>query len=160
MPIESSLRASDAEREAVASALAEHYARGRLTLAELEERAALAYRAATRTELDGLMADLPAAVHQGAREPAAAPPSRVRRPRAVATGHWATWLVTAVVCLVVWLATSVAAGAVLYFWPFWVIVPWGLALAARNLGSRGCGRSYAQAAPASNRTNRFTVTPA
>lgn len=68
------LRASDAEREQVVEALSEHATTGRLTLAELEERIGLAYRATTRGELDRLVADLPS---PGAA--AAAPDTRRRK---------------------------------------------------------------------------------
>jgi hypothetical protein len=54
------LRASDAERDAVEALLQHHYAVGRLTLPELEERVALAYEARSRTQLDALVRDLPA----------------------------------------------------------------------------------------------------
>lgn len=54
-----SIRASDAEREAVVERLSEHTTTGRLTLAELEERIGLAYRAKTRDELAKLTTDLP-----------------------------------------------------------------------------------------------------
>jgi hypothetical protein len=53
------LRASDAERDAVEALLRHHFAVGRLTLAELEERAAAAYEARTREQLDALVRDLP-----------------------------------------------------------------------------------------------------
>lgn len=51
--------ASDAERDRAGARLRCHYAEGRLTLPELEERAALAYQARTRAELDALLRDLP-----------------------------------------------------------------------------------------------------
>nr|QIY77665.1 DUF1707 domain-containing protein [Streptomyces sp. RLB1-33] len=53
------LRASDAERERVEAQLQHHYAVGRLTLPELEERVAVAYEARTREQLDALLTDLP-----------------------------------------------------------------------------------------------------
>ena len=54
------LRASDADRERVATRLREHLADGRLTLDELSERLDAAYKARTVGELDALMQDLPA----------------------------------------------------------------------------------------------------
>jgi uncharacterized protein DUF1707/cell wall-active antibiotic response 4TMS protein YvqF len=54
------LRASDDERHRVVELLGEHAAAGRITLAELEERVARAYAAATRAELAELTQDLPA----------------------------------------------------------------------------------------------------
>lgn len=53
------LRASDAEREETATALAAAAAEGRLTLEELTERLDTAYAARSRGELDALTADLP-----------------------------------------------------------------------------------------------------
>jgi hypothetical protein len=55
------MRVGDAEREATAAELREHYASGRLTLEELNERLDKAFAAKTRGELDGLMRDLPSA---------------------------------------------------------------------------------------------------
>ena len=52
------LRASDAEREAVAGRLGEHYAAGRLDRAEFDDRVGRAMRAKTRADLSGLLADL------------------------------------------------------------------------------------------------------
>jgi hypothetical protein len=57
----SNMRVGDAEREAVASQLREHYADGRLTLDELNERIDQAFAARTRADLDALMRDLPTA---------------------------------------------------------------------------------------------------
>ena len=56
------MRASDAERDRVVEALSEHAASGRLTLAELEERAERALHAKTHAELEALTRDLPAEI--------------------------------------------------------------------------------------------------
>jgi hypothetical protein len=56
----SNIRVGDAEREAVASQLREHYADGRLTLDELNERLDQAFAAKTRAELLMVTRDLPA----------------------------------------------------------------------------------------------------
>jgi uncharacterized protein DUF1707 len=55
------MRVSDAEREATAAELREHYASGRLTFDELNERVDKALAAKTRGDLDALMRDLPSA---------------------------------------------------------------------------------------------------
>jgi GntR family transcriptional regulator len=52
------LRVSDAEREAVAGRLAEHFAAGRLDRAEFDDRVRRAMSAKTRGNLRGLFADL------------------------------------------------------------------------------------------------------
>jgi hypothetical protein len=53
------LRIGDDEREAAVSALGEHYAAGRLTKDEFDERSARAYAARTRSELWPMFTDLP-----------------------------------------------------------------------------------------------------
>jgi DUF1707 SHOCT-like domain len=54
------IRASEAERGRVATKLEREFAAGRLTMPELEQRAAVAQRARTRAQLRELIADLPA----------------------------------------------------------------------------------------------------
>src|ERR1700742_1102578 len=53
------MRVGHAEREAVAAELREHYASGRITLEELNERLDKAFAAKTRSDLNALMTDLP-----------------------------------------------------------------------------------------------------
>jgi hypothetical protein len=53
------MRVGDAEREAAAAELREHYASGRLTLDELNERVDKVFAARTRGDLNALMTDLP-----------------------------------------------------------------------------------------------------
>jgi hypothetical protein len=67
-PTSPALRASDAERDLVEAQLQHHYAVGRLTLPELEERVVVVYEARTREQLHALLADLP-----GDAEPPARP---------------------------------------------------------------------------------------
>ena len=55
------LRIGDAERDAAASDLGEHYAAGRLTLDELHERLEAVFAAKTFGQLASVLADLPAA---------------------------------------------------------------------------------------------------
>lgn len=53
------LRITDSEREAAVSALGDHYAAGRLTKEEFDERADAAWAARTRSALWPLFGDLP-----------------------------------------------------------------------------------------------------
>ena len=53
------LRVSDAERQAVADRLGEHFASGRLDQAEFDDRVGRAMGAKTRADLSGLFSDLP-----------------------------------------------------------------------------------------------------
>jgi len=61
------VRASDSEREQTVALLQRSFADGRLTQAELEERAGTAYAARTRAQLRDLTADLPDAGQQPPR---------------------------------------------------------------------------------------------
>jgi|HubBroStandDraft_1064217.scaffolds.fasta_scaffold08414_3 hypothetical protein len=53
------VRVGDADREAIAAQLREHYADGRLTLDELNERLDQTFAAKTKADLDVVMRDLP-----------------------------------------------------------------------------------------------------
>ncbi len=53
------MRVSDAERQAVADRLAEHFSAGRHDQAEFDERVGRAMNAKTRADLNGLFDDLP-----------------------------------------------------------------------------------------------------
>src|SRR5882762_4117779 len=55
------LRIADADREAAAAFLREHYAQGRLTLGEFNQRLDAVFAATTRRQLSALTRDLPRA---------------------------------------------------------------------------------------------------
>ena len=138
------LRAADADRAAVATQLGEQMSAGRLTVAEYDERLARAYAARTYGELEELTADLP--------RPAAQPPAGAPAAHGAVHGTsvcgwsggpsreaaWRNWAVVAVIVLSVWTATVIGSGELRYFWPFWVIGPWGAVLLAQTL-TRGRG---------------------
>ncbi len=60
------VRVGDADREAIAAQLREHYADGRLTLDELNERLDQTFAAKTKADLDTVMRDLPYTTQPGA----------------------------------------------------------------------------------------------
>lgn len=97
------VRASDEERERVASEVREHFALGRIDAEELDRRLGLAYSARDLGELRALRADLPV-LH--------ASPARGRKLAARARVAVLPFLA----CSLVWLATG-AQGS---FWPMWV----------------------------------------
>jgi hypothetical protein len=66
------IRASDADRDHITARLREHFAAGRLTHDELDERVSAALKAKTHGELRQLMTDLP--------EPAPVAPRAAQRP--------------------------------------------------------------------------------
>lgn len=63
------VRVGDADREAVVAQLREHYADGRLTLEELNERIDQTFAAKTKADLNIVMRDLPQASRPGAGLP-------------------------------------------------------------------------------------------
>jgi Domain of unknown function (DUF1707) len=101
------LRVSQAERDEVVALLAGHFADGRLTVEEYEERVEVALAARTGRDLEPLLEDLPAADAPPPPRTRRRPmPDRVRAPLiparllavaavvvlAIATGPWALWL--------------------------------------------------------------------
>ncbi len=60
------VRVGDADREATAAQLREHYADGRLTLDELNERLDQTFAAKTKADLNTVMRDLPYTAQPGA----------------------------------------------------------------------------------------------
>jgi DUF1707 SHOCT-like domain len=65
MATERNIRVSDDDRDAVAAQLREHYAQGRLTLDELNERLDRAFASRTNVELIAVTSDLPYAPVSG-----------------------------------------------------------------------------------------------
>jgi hypothetical protein len=82
------LRVGDAERDAAAADLGEHYVAGRLTLDELHERLGAVFSAKTYGQLARIMADLPRPQRQAAPGGLPAPTARSRS--AGAAGAWTT----------------------------------------------------------------------
>jgi hypothetical protein len=68
------LRIGHAEREAAAASLREHYAQGRLTLEEFNERLDAVFKATTRSQLNLITRDLPHAAAPSAPLPVASMP--------------------------------------------------------------------------------------
>jgi hypothetical protein len=135
------LRASDSDRTAVATALGEHMAAGRLTLAEYEERLTQVYETKTFGGLAALTADLPPT--RGTRTPAASPTKQQPAPVGVCgpsssgwggDAHaWEAWRRTAIIVISIWAITSLANWELISFWPLWVLGPWGAVLLARTV---------------------------
>ncbi len=86
MATQPSLRIGDRERDAVAAELQEHYAHGRLTLEEFNQRIDAVFAAKTQTDLGRITADLPHVRSGGAPLPA---PRSGSAPKAVGwSGDW------------------------------------------------------------------------
>jgi hypothetical protein len=143
---ESHLRAADADRMAVASVLGEHMAAGRLTVEEYEDRLTRAYAAKTYGELDVLTLDLPGAppVHPTGPVATTGGSSVQHRHGVVHPVAWQAWLRTSLIVVTIWAVTCLASWQLSYFWPVWVIGPWGAVLLAQTIGGGGRDRSRDQ----------------
>lgn len=106
------LRASDHDRELLATELRTHFAAGRLTDEELSERLGSAYAARTADELAAVRADLP-----DPRPVPARTSTRELARRRVYQDAGRVALVN-VMCVAIWLAS----GANGDFWPVWVMI--------------------------------------
>ena len=104
------LRVSDAERESVAARLRDAAAEGRLTLAEADERQALAYAARVRDDLTPLTADLPPPSH---------PAPGHDRPLSGRARRRLGMHAVLVVVLAALLVTGWVLSAAPWFWPVW-----------------------------------------
>ena len=118
------LRAGDADRDAKISELRGAYAEGRLLPEEFNDRLDRAHEAKT-------FADLP-------RETAVAPqePSESVMERRELRSAWASWLGVGVLVNIIWFATWMGSGPAPYYWPIWVVGPWGGAMVIWTLSSR------------------------
>ena len=117
MPNPSELRVSDQQRERTAEELRDHFAAGRITEEELDQRVQAAYGARTEAELEKLTADLP-------RLPAS--PQQQKAERAERRRHLQRRLIQEtggsfslfLLCTAIW----AASGANGQFWPIWVAI--------------------------------------
>ena len=129
-------RASDQDRERTADALGRHYAAGRLTLEEFQDRLDQAYAAKTLGQLDDLMADLPGGDLSQLPGPAGGSP-RLPERRAAGTVQapggrnpavWHFWLAVTIGMLVVWLISAPGGGP----WFLWAAIPLAIILLRRR----------------------------
>jgi len=147
VPGDPRIRASDADRDRVASLLREHHAAGRLTAEEFHERMDRALEARTLGELDELMSDLPAidlyqlpdaSLRRGPTRPGqsllpADPgshggPARLT-PGTVAMGAWA--VVTSAM-VAIWAVAAVVGGGTWFPWWALIALPWIWAIIRRS----------------------------
>ncbi len=117
---------SDAERAAAVRWLNEAYSEGRLTLEELTQRNELALSARTPTDLARALERLPE------RQAPGIPPRAHAAGYAAGSGAlWLVWLVTRPENPG---PTDLGAG---YYWPVWIMLVWGVALAVHALHAGG-----------------------
>ena len=109
------VRVSDQERDQTAAVLRDHFAAGRITQDELNERVQAVYAARTQQQLSALVRDLPAlpATPQQLKAELVQRRSQLRRRLIQESGGG---LAIFAVCVVVWAANGTSSG----FWPGWV----------------------------------------
>jgi Domain of unknown function (DUF1707) len=142
MPIDPRIRASDADRDHAAAQLREHYAAGRLSLDECQERVSATLAARTFGDLAALSADLPDLV------PAAAAPRRPRAdgrraaaagaPSAPGDGDKVAGLMILGIIAAAYLVTGLATGIWWFPWAV-VVVPIVTIHRARRRGAAAGG---------------------
>ncbi len=133
MAYDPNIRASDADRDRVATLLREHHAAGRLTAQEFSDRLDRAFDGRTVGDLDELLSDLPAIdIYRLPDSQLTRQPRQVTRPPARRGGRrsagwraaWGSWFTVTLVLFVVWILSGGG-----YVWPLWVVGPWGAVLA-------------------------------
>jgi uncharacterized membrane protein len=110
MDMDDTLRAADRDRDQVAETLREHYAQGRLTMEEFDERSTAAATAKTMGDLRALTADLPIPAEPREIAPAW---SRGRM----------TWIAVAgIAATAIVLGGAAFAGHFMFAWPSWLVI--------------------------------------
>jgi len=128
-----SIRASDADRDRIATTLRENLAEGRLTAEEFDERLDKALAAKTLGELEGLMTDLPGTgiTRRADRSPDRSednPPSRRARFQPARRTVWEVLFTLSVLVVLIWL---ISAHASLSF--LWVVAALAVLVIARRI---------------------------
>lgn len=137
------LRSSDTERERAVAALRLHYAEGRLSTGEFEQRVTGAYVARHRGELARVLADLP--VQRETGWPLAALARRAGRAhRFLLRGHAATYGSVNGTLIGIWALTGEGS-----FWPALYLVPSTALLAWHWAGGRLLARALSRSHPRS-----------
>lgn len=121
------VRIGDVERDQAVSALGDHFAAGRLTREEFDERSDRAMQARFSTDLEPLFADLPKPV--AAMPPQWGPPRQAGGPPPWAYAMW----------LLPFVLIAAVAGAVMFHAPFLL---WGLVWVAVILKITGHRRRH------------------
>jgi hypothetical protein len=118
-PVDPSTRVTDHERQATIDQLRLHTGVGRLDIDEFADRTERALKAQTAGELADVTADLPFIE---------SPEARDRRVRSAREEALRPYLSVTALLVGIWLFTSLAARQVLFFWPIFPMLGWGIPL--------------------------------
>lgn len=127
------LRASDADRDAVATRLQTAVDEGRLSLSDYDERLRDAYASRTYRDLDRLTSDLPEPVT------VAAPVTKEKAACSGQRDEWRSWGGVAIVLISIWGVTSLLSWELHAFWPAFPLGIWAAILIATMLTGRKHG---------------------
>ncbi len=124
-----SIRASDKDRDNVASQLSLHYSEGRLDFAEYQQRLDEAYSAKTFQDLDFCLRQLPASYSYSIQaHPLSQQNEKIKR-------HWLVfphillYVLVISFLIVIWSLTNPGG----YFWPVWPALGWGIGISTYAL---------------------------
>lgn len=126
------MRAGDADRDRTIGQLQDAFAEGRLTQEEFEQRLETAQQSKTFAELEPLTADIPKV------KPKPVDPKQkelAKRSGDLRKG-WSAWLGVSVLVNVIWGATALTSMSLPYYWPIWVMGPWGAGMLIGTLTLR------------------------
>lgn len=118
-------RIADVDRDHVSRQLRVAYGEGRITEGELEDRLSAVYEALTASELDVVVADLPAPLLPAAQANSSIRSSVDFRPAA-------PLLLAPVICTLIYAMTNFGG----YFWPMWVWLGCAIPAFGAIFGSR------------------------
>ena len=148
----SGVRVSDQDRERAADEIRQHFAAGRLTDDELNDRLSAVYRARTDEELRSLSADLPKLPASPAEQRA-----ELAARRATLHRHFLQQAGGSVgffaLCTIIWLSS----GANGQFWPMWVALAAVIALARNAWRLYGPAPELDKVEAELNRRNQRTI---
>lgn len=158
------MRAADADRQETAERLRVALEEGRIDLYEYDERLQRAYGAKTYGELGQILADIPgpAPAERSAlapRQPGPAdlaapdavpppaPAAAASAPAPVPSGGrggwlaevWTPWLRVAMILTAIWVLAVIGGRGLVFYWPLWVLGPWGALLLMRTAGGMATG---------------------
>jgi Domain of unknown function (DUF1707) len=150
-----SIRASDADRDRIVTALRENLAAGRLTIGEFDERLDQALAAKTLGELEGLMAGLPGTDVSQRAGPSldrgeGDRPSRRGRFQPARRTAWGVVFMLGVLVVVIWLFSGAHAG--LSF--LWVVAALAVLVIARRVTGGRARSGRRSARPRQHRRRR------
>ncbi|WP_438872380.1 DUF1707 SHOCT-like domain-containing protein [Paractinoplanes maris] len=146
------MRAADEDRRQVADQLRLALEEGRLDLTEYDERLQGAYAAKTYAELDRLLTDLPNAAPLVPARPAEVAVAAPEGDRAAWLGHvWGSWAKALVFFTLIWGVSSLASSEAVFYWPVWIVGPWGVVLVFRTIAGLATGEPHKHAQDAEHR---------